>query len=361
MKQLRVDLAERSYDILIHRGILGDVGQRVKTMTAGRTLVITDSNVGPIYAPRVLSSLEQAGITARLLTLPAGESTKSFDSLPGIFECMADFGLTRRDLVLTLGGGVIGDLGGFAAASYLRGVPFVQLPTSLLSQVDSSVGGKVAVDLPQGKNLVGAFYQPRAVLIDPDALTTLTDHFFADGMAEVVKTACIRDESLFELLQQCVETTSARRGLMEHMEEIVARCCRIKADVVEADEQDLGERMLLNFGHTVGHAIEGVEQYRGLSHGAAVGIGMVAISRLAEARGQTPTGTAQKIARLLTALSLPTGWKGDSSALRDFLCRDKKNLGRTLTVVLLERLGHGILHTTDPSYFEPLFQGKEGV
>lgn len=358
MQVIPVDLGERSYDIIIDRGLLGRMGDLVRPLTAGRALVITDTNVGPLYAPRVLESLQGAGIRAELLTLPAGEPTKAFGTLPGIYERMAAFGLTRRDLVLTLGGGVIGDLGGFAAASYLRGVPFVQLPTSLLSQVDSSVGGKVAVDLPQGKNLVGAFYQPRAVLADPEALETLSDHFFADGMAEVIKTACIRDASLFDLLSDCVDGENPRKGLMEHIEEIVARCCEIKASVVEADEQDNGERMVLNFGHTIGHAIEGVEQYCGHSHGAAVGIGMVAISKLGEQRGQTPVGTAKRIAGVLGALSLPTEWAGNKEELRPFLCRDKKNLGRTLTVVLLEQLGKGILYPTDASYFDPLFEER---
>ena len=164
MQVVPVNLGERSYDIIIDRGILGRVGDFVRPFTAGRAMVITDTNVGPLYASQALESLEGAGVRAELLTLPAGEPTKAFSTLPAIYERMVSFGLTRRDLVLTLGGGVIGDLGGFAAASFLRGVPFVQLPTTLLAQVDSSVGGKVAVDLPQGKNLVGAFYQPRAVL-----------------------------------------------------------------------------------------------------------------------------------------------------------------------------------------------------
>ena len=358
MQVIPVNLGERSYDIIIDRGILYRMGDLIRPLTAGKAFVITDTNVGPLYAPRVLEALRGAGIRCELLTLPAGEPTKAFGTLPGIYERMAAFGLTRRDLVLTLGGGVIGDLGGFAAASYLRGVPFVQLPTSLLAQVDSSVGGKVAVDLPQGKNLVGAFHQPRAVLADTDALSSLSDHFFADGMAEVVKTACIRDEALFDLLCDCARQENPRQGLMERIEEIVARCCEIKAAIVEADEQDNGERMLLNFGHTVGHAIEGVEQYRGHSHGQAVGIGMVAVTRLSERSGQTPEGTAERIASLLQALSLPTEWAGPAGELRPYLGRDKKNLGSTLTVVVLERLGKGILFPTDASYFDPMLNQR---
>ena len=360
MQVVPVSLGQRSYDIIIDRGVLGRVGDSVRPFTAGRAMVITDDNVGPLYAPRVLESLAGAGIRAHLLTLPAGEPTKAFSTLPAIYERMVSFGLTRRDLVLTLGGGVIGDLGGFAAASFLRGVPFVQLPTTLLAQVDSSVGGKVAVDLPQGKNLVGAFYQPRAVLADPRALESLTDRFFADGLAEVVKTACIRDEALFDLLWECAQQGNPRLGVMERIEAIVARCCEIKGAVVEADEQDNGQRMLLNFGHTIGHAIEGAEHYTGHSHGEAVGIGMVAISRLAQARGQTPGGTAGRIARLLRAFGLPTRWEGDKQLLIPFLQRDKKNLGRGLTVVLLERIGRGVLYSTDASYFSPLLTGGLG-
>lgn len=360
MQVVPVNLGERSYDIIIDRGILGRVGDFVRPFTAGRAMVITDTNVGPLYASQALESLEGAGVRAELLTLPAGEPTKAFSTLPAIYERMVSFGLTRRDLVLTLGGGVIGDLGGFAAASFLRGVPFVQLPTTLLAQVDSSVGGKVAVDLPQGKNLVGAFYQPRAVLADPQALESLSDHFFADGLAEVVKTACIRDAALFDLLCACAQDKDPRRGAMKKIEEIVSRCCEIKGAVVEADEQDNGERMLLNFGHTIGHAIEGAEHYTGHSHGQAVSIGMVAISRLAQARGQTPDGTQERISSLLRAFGLPTEWEGDTSKLRPFLSRDKKNLGRSLTVVILEQIGRGVLHSTDASYFDPLLLGKQG-
>ena len=357
MQIVPVHLGPRSYDILIQPGILDRAGELTRPYSAGKALVITDTNVGPLYAGRITESLSAAGMEAQVLTLPAGEETKAFDTLPAVYDRMIAAGLTRRDLVITLGGGVIGDLGGFAAASFQRGLPFVQIPTSLLAQVDSSVGGKVAVDLPGGKNLVGAFHQPKAVLIDPQVLDTLSDRFFSDGMAEIIKTACIRDRALFDLLCTCAaDQSGARPGIMERVGDIVARCCAIKGGVVEADERDEGERMLLNFGHTIGHAIEGAEHYRGHSHGEAVGIGMVAITRLSQARGQTPDGTADAIGQLLKAFSLPTAWEGDRQALRPFFGRDKKNLGRALTVVVLESIGKGVLYATDERYFEPLWE-----
>ena len=253
-KILTVDLPGRAYDIEIERGLLDRVGERCKAVLprAKALFVVTDSTVGPLYGQRVLDSLEKAGFCAVLHTVPAGEESKCVERLQELWEAMMAARLTRTDAVVALGGGVVGDLAGFSAATVLRGVDYIQIPTTLLAQVDSSVGGKVAIDLHAGKNLAGAFWQPKGVLIDPEVLTTLTDRTFSDGMAEVIKYGCIRDRAFFDKLA----AWGGRAGVMEHIEEVIHTCCDIKRKVVLNDERDTGERMVLNFGHTIGHAFE---------------------------------------------------------------------------------------------------------
>ena len=265
---------------------------------------------------------------------------------------MLDAKLTRSDLVIALGGGVIGDLAGFAASSYLRGVKLVQIPTSLLAQVDSSVGGKVAVDLPQGKNLVGAFFQPKMVLIDPEVLNTLPEHFIKDGMGEVIKYGCIKDASLFDRL--C--SRSSFEDLKPELPEIIARCVDIKRIVVEADQFDTGERMLLNFGHTLAHTIEQYYNYERESHGEAVGIGMYQITRLAEEKGLTAPGSADKIRNALEIYGLPSACGLPLADLTKAITLDKKNLNGHLNIVLLKEIGDSYVYPTDISFFE-----KDGI
>ena len=292
--KLTVNLGENSYPIYIENGILANAGTYIKDVFHGKKImIISDDNVFPLYGQTVLDSLSD--YECHSLVLPHGEPTKSFQSLPKIYSALLDAKLSRSDLVIALGGGVIGDLAGFAASSYLRGIKFVQIPTSLLAQVDSSVGGKVAVDLPQGKNLVGAFYHPKAVIIDPDVLNTLPDHFISDGMGEVIKYGCIKDKELFELL--CRHTSFD--DLKPKLTQIIARCVDIKRIVVEADQFDLGERILLNFGHTLAHTIEQHFNYERESHGEAVGIGMYQITKIAEEKGLTTSGCAEQIKRFI--------------------------------------------------------------
>jgi 3-dehydroquinate synthase len=298
----------------------------------GKTAVITDENVDKYYGNAVTSALRG---TAAKLVLPAGEATKSFETLQTVYEFLFDFQITRSDLIIALGGGVIGDLTGFAAATALRGVPYVQIPTSLLAQTDSSVGGKTAVNTARGKNLVGAFYQPRAALIDTDCLKTLDDRTFADGMAEVIKYGCIRDEKLFDDL--------ARGEIAEHMDDIVTRCCDVKRAVVEGDEFDTGERMILNFGHTLGHAVENYYNYQKYTHGEAVAVGMYNISLAGERIGVTPRGTAEKIKRVLTKYRLPYALDVDAAALRGAMALDKKSTGGGVNIILLDRIGHAVI------------------
>ena len=349
--KLTVNLGENSYPIFIENGIIKKTGEHVSQIFKGqKIMIISDDNVFPLYGQQVIDSLTD--YECHSLVLPHGEPTKSFQSLPKIYEALLDAKLTRSDLVIALGGGVIGDLAGFAAASYLRGVKFVQIPTSLLAQVDSSVGGKVAVDLPQGKNLVGAFFQPRLVLIDPKVLNTLPEHFIKDGMGEVIKYGCIKDALLFDRL--C--SHSSFEDLKSELPEIIARCVDIKRIVVEADQFDTGERMLLNFGHTLAHTIEQYYNYERESHGEAVGIGMYQITRLAEEKGLTAPGSADKIRNALEIYGLPSACGLPLADLTKAITLDKKNLNGHLNIVLLQEIGDSYVYPTDISFFE-----KDGI
>ena len=351
MDKLTVNLGKRSYPIYIERGLMDQAGAYVvQTLGVCAAAIVTDDNVAPLYLERVEKSLQAAGVRTCSIVLPHGEKSKSIDSLTQLYGFLGDHRVTRKDAVIALGGGVMGDLAGLAAATWLRGVRFVQIPTTLLAQVDSSVGGKVAVDLPQGKNLVGAFWQPSLVLMDPDALTTLTDHFWRDGLGEVVKYGCILDAELFALLEEAAR--AGRAGVMAHIGEILLRCVRCKAKIVEEDEHDTGMRMVLNFGHTMGHAVETVQGYGGLSHGAAVAAGMAGITRIAVGKGLTPADTLERLTALETALGLPSAIPDlPRDALLAAMGRDKKNMGRLLNVVLLRSIGECYLHQTNAAFF----------
>ena len=339
MKEIRVELNANAYTITVENGLIDRVGEYAK---AERCLVVTDENVAPLYLERAIKSLKNASS----LVLPAGEKTKSLATLGLIYDALIANRISRTDTLIALGGGVIGDVAGFAAATYLRGIPYVQVPTSLLAQVDSAVGGKVAVDLPQGKNLAGAFYQPQGVLIDPDTLETLPERIFSDGLGEVVKYGCIDDESLFTL----IEENPSRAALRPHMEEIIAACLKSKKRYVEKDERDTGLRMALNFGHTIGHAIETAQGYEGLRHGEAVAGGMSLITRLSEEKGLTEKGTAKRLDALLNSLGLPIS-AHVSGGIEPYLKLDKKNLNGGLTCVLLKKIGDCYLHRVDTAFF----------
>lgn len=337
MKRLTVSLPGRDYPILIGRGLLARAGEecRAALPRAKKLAVVSDGNVAPLYAGAVLTALSAAGFEPRLFTVPAGEGSKCAARLAWLWEEFLRFGLTRTDAVVALGGGVVGDLAGFAAATCLRGVDLVQIPTTLLAQVDSSVGGKVAIDLEAGKNLAGAFWQPRLVLMDPDVLDTLSDRVFADGMAEVVKYGCIFDRDFFALLEE----RPSRARIAERMEEILFTCCDWKRRVVEEDEHDRGGRMLLNFGHTLGHAYELAYHYETYTHGEAVAAGMTAAARLGERAGVTPAGTAERVAALLERLGLPTAIPCSQADYAAAVGRDKKGEGEEISFILLSQLG----------------------
>ncbi|MFQ7842144.1 MAG: 3-dehydroquinate synthase, partial [Thomasclavelia spiroformis] len=274
-----------------------------------------------------------------------GEQSKRFDILPSLYKSLLEFKLTRTDLIIALGGGVIGDLVGFVASTYLRGVKLVQIPTSLLAQVDSSVGGKVAVDLPEGKNLIGTFYHPKMVLIDPDTLKTLPKRFINDGMAEVIKYGCIKDKNLFERLSSYKDFDD----LYQDIDEIIYRCVDIKRDVVERDQFDFGDRLLLNFGHTLGHAIEQYYHYEKYSHGEAVAIGMVQLTKIAEEKNLSFKGTSDIIKDICLKYNLPIFSDTKTDDLIEAISLDKKNLNKKLSLVLLKEIGNSYIYQSDLS------------
>lgn len=345
----------RPYDVTIQTGLLDRVGERSAPLLPGRTAaLVTDSTVDPLYGDRAQASLEAAGFRVCRLVLPTGEQTKCLSRLGETLEFFASNRLTRTDAVFALGGGVIGDLAGFASAVYLRGIRYVQLPTTLLAAVDSSVGGKTAIDLAAGKNLAGAFHQPAAVFCDPALLSTLPPETFSDGCAEVVKYALLAGEPLRTLLADPEKVD---------WERVIACCVAVKRDLVEKDEHDLGERMLLNLGHTFGHAIEQASALT-VTHGKAVAIGMVAASRLAAALGLCGASLPAEVAELLTRYGLPVESPYPPSRLLPAMGTDKKRAGQVLRLVLPERFGKCVLRETPvdelPSLLPLAFPGKEG-
>lgn len=345
--KLTVNLGENSYPIYIENNILNNAGAYISSCFSGKKImIISDDNVFPLYGEQLKASLHDYEVHE--LVLPHGEPTKAFGTLPTLYNALLKQKFSRSDLIIALGGGVIGDLAGFAAASYLRGIRLVQIPTSLLAQVDSSVGGKVAVDLPQGKNLVGAFYHPKLVLIDPQVLHTLPSHFIMDGMGEVIKYGCIKDAALFETLK----TRGSFDNLQDILAEIIYRCVDIKRQVVEQDQFDTGERMLLNFGHTLAHTIEQHFHYERESHGEAVGIGMYQISKIAEEKNLCQPGTAREIQQLLKSYGLPDACNLPMHVLTDAISLDKKNLNNHLNLVLLHQIGKSYVYPADLTFFD---------
>lgn len=336
---LTVGLGERSYPIHIGSGILPRLGQYLRErLHSRRYAIVSDHRVAALYGEQVLQSLRAAGLEGELCTFPAGEASKELASIAQLASTMAQQNFDRGDAIVALGGGVSGDMAGFLAAIYMRGIPFVQVPTTLLAQVDSSVGGKTGVDIPEGKNLVGAFYQPRLVLIDTDVLQTLPQNEFLGGMGEVIKYGASLDADFFHYLEAHQEKILALdRTCLNH---VIHHCCALKARVVEQDEREGGLRRVLNFGHTIGHAVEAASDYS-LLHGFAVAIGMCAVTDLAELCGYAPAGLRRELAALLTAYGLPTEIPPDldRARMRRFMLADKKSVGRRLFFVLPTELG----------------------
>ena len=330
MKRIQVN-TKPSYEVLIGPGVLSESGAYLKGLFPdSRLAVITDSTVAPLYLETARESLTAAGYTVSTHVFPAGEASKNFVTLSGILEFLASVPLTRTDCLIALGGGVAGDMAGFAAACYLRGIRYVQMPTTLLSAVDSSVGGKTAIDLKAGKNLAGAFLQPSAVLCDTDCLRSLPPEVFADGAAEAVKTGVLCDESLFALFED--------GSLTVNPAEVIARCVAYKAGVVERDEREQGERKLLNLGHTIGHAIEKCSGYR-IPHGHAVAAGLAIMARSAERQGLTEEPVADRICACLKAQNLPVVTEYPPDMLAEAAGADKKRSGDEITIIVPRKIG----------------------
>lgn len=352
---VHVPLGERSYDILIGKGLIGRAGGEISTRIKGRkAAIITDENVGPLYLDALMDSLQTDGIEAVSLSLPAGEKTKSFEHLMRVCDVLLEARIERNDAVIALGGGVIGDLAGFAAGIVRRGVRFVQVPTSLLSQVDSSVGGKTGINARQGKNLIGVFNQPDLVLADTDVLNTLSAREFRAGYAEVVKYGLIDKPEFFEWLE------SNWRDVFSGGEariEAIAASCQAKADVVAADEREHGRRALLNLGHTFGHALEAATQYDStrLVHGEGVAVGMVLAHQFSARLNLASPDDAARVEAHLKAVGLPTamsdieGELPPTDILMDAIAQDKKVKGGKLTFILTRGIGQSFVADDVPS------------
>ena len=331
MKTLTVS-ASRRYEVVIGHGLLPSVGEWVKALLPKARLaaVVTDSNVAPLYLETVTASLQAAGFTPVSFVFPAGEQSKNGETYLALLEFLAASQITRSDVILALGGGVVGDLTGFAAATYLRGTAFIQLPTTLLAAVDSSVGGKTAIDLTAGKNLAGAFSQPHLVLCDLDSFHSLPDAVFWDGCAEVIKYGMIGSPQLLQALLE--------KPIHEQLESVVSLCVSMKRDIVERDEFDEGDRQLLNFGHTLGHAIERCSKYT-LSHGQAVAIGMMMMTRAAVGQALCPPDCLRVLEQLLERHHLPNHTSFSDEELYEGALGDKKRAGGSLTIVVPTALG----------------------
>lgn len=340
MAEVTVELKERSYKIHIRPGLLNSLPDFLAGLNfSRRLLLVTNPTVYGLYGEKVVKSLEAGGFEVMVGSVPDGEEYKALSTAEKLYDLAFSRELDRRSPVIALGGGVIGDLAGFVASTYLRGVPFIQVPTTLLAQVDSSVGGKVAVNHPAGKNIIGSFYQPVAVLTDPETLLTLDRGEIRAGLAEIIKCGVITDAAFFNWLEDHLEDVLAVEAAA--MEYIIEKSCRIKAAVVQADETEQGQRAVLNFGHTVGHAVEALTEYKVYRHGEAVAIGMVMAARLAVNLGMLENSEAARIERLLSRAGLPVTLPGDldREKIVALLRRDKKVISGSLTFVLPTALG----------------------
>ncbi|TXI13071.1 MAG: 3-dehydroquinate synthase [Polynucleobacter sp.] len=346
MKTLELELGERSYPIHIGSRLIDQAELYKKHIKGSFTAVVTNETVAPLYADRVVKTLESLGQKVRLVVLPDGEVYKTWETLQKIFDALLESGADRKSTLVALGGGVIGDMTGFAAACYMRGIRFIQVPTTLLSQVDSSVGGKTGINHPLGKNMVGAFYQPQAVIADLDTLQTLPPKELAAGLAEVIKHGAIADANFFQWLEGNIDSLNACDP--KAMEHAVLRSCEIKSNVVAQDEKEGGVRATLNFGHTFGHAIEAGMGYGEWLHGEAVGCGMVMAADLSVRVGQLTTDEAERLKKLVAALKLPTvPPRLGLERYMDLMSVDKKAEGGEVRYILLNGIGRSTIKAVD--------------
>lgn len=343
MKQIQVGLGERSYPILIAAGLLADIGRDLRERNiAKRYVVVADDRVADLFGGQLFDSLRKADIAADLVTFPHGEASKNLATIATLASRLAQLGVDRKDGLIALGGGVTGDITGFLASAYMRGIPFIQVPTTLLAQVDSSVGGKTGVDIPEGKNLVGAFYQPRCVYIDSRALVTLPEAELLNGLAEVIKYSIIYDKDFFDFLAK--HRQAVLNLDLPVLEEVILTCCTIKARVVEADEKESDLRRILNFGHTIGHAVEAASDYK-LAHGLAVAMGMVAAGELAARKSLFAADGLSRVRELIAAFGLPVTIPEafDRGRIKAFLKTDKKAVAGRPFFVLPTQIGKVVI------------------
>ncbi len=344
MRTFRVELGADAHPVQVGAGALDQAGRlaREAGVAAGRALIVTDSNVARLYGERAAASLKAAGFAPRTLEVAAGEQSKSLATLERVYDALAEAELDRSGPVFALGGGVVGDLAGLAAATYMRGVPLVQVPTTMVAQADSALGGKTAVNHPRAKNLIGAFYQPRLIVADVATLASLPEREFREGLAEVIKYGAIMDAPMVEALERGLDAILRRSPAA--LEEIVARSLRHKAAVVASDPREGGRRKILNYGHTLGHALEASSGYGNFLHGEAVAIGMVVAGRLSQAFTGLAAAEAGRLERLIARAGLPNampaGWRGED--LVRAMRLDKKRSGDGVEFVLLDRLGHAL-------------------
>lgn len=339
MEKIRVELGRRSYEILVGSQLLVQTGEHLAALDKGRrALVVTNPLVWDLYGADVEQGLRAAGFSWQVAVLPEGEEHKTLASVQSLYDQALEAGLDRQSWIIAVGGGVIGDMAGFAAATFMRGINFAQIPTTLLAQVDSSIGGKTGVNHPRGKNLIGAFYQPRLVVSDTDTLRSLPNQEWSAGLAEVVKYGMIWNEFFFEFLEQNKDEIWSRQ--VQSIQEVVRASCSIKAQVVSQDEQERGLRAILNFGHTFGHGLEALGQYKEWKHGEAVAVGMCIACRLAVRAGWLKETALVRLEKLLTAFQLPVRAAGvDPEALWQAMLHDKKGEEGKLTFILPDRIG----------------------
>ena len=339
MQRLNIDLGERSYDIFLGSGLLERIGELLsQVLQPSQIVLVTHPSLFRLYGDKVVAGFKNQGWTTNIIEVPEGETSKSLHQADIFYNQLLDFNCDRKSVLVALGGGVIGDLTGFIAATYQRGIPFVQVPTTLLSQVDSSVGGKTAVNHPKGKNMIGAFYQPRMVIADLDTLQTLPQNEFRAGLAEVIKYGVISDASLFGYLENNVEKILQ----LDHecLAHIIKTSCAIKAKVVEKDERESHYRMILNFGHTLGHAIEALTGYSKFIHGEAVAIGMVYAAKLSQQLGKCQGAVSSRLSKLVNKFGLPSQWPNlDSPAVIECLYHDKKTMNHKIKFILIKDIG----------------------
>lgn len=346
MKNLIVK-TKSSYNLIIENNSLNKLDIYLKNtglfLNSNKSVIITDDNVGPIYSKIVEDKLQGMGLSVYIFTLKAGEKSKTLSTVEKIYHFLAQNFVTRNDFIIALGGGVVGDIAGFAAATYLRGIKFIQLPTSLLAQIDSSVGGKTGVDISEGKNLVGSFWQPSLVVIDPLVLGTLSNRYFSDGLAEAIKYGCIKSDKLFYRL--------LNEDAKDFIEELIFECVKIKSDIVSLDEFEDSNRMLLNFGHTIGHALEKLYNFSGLSHGEAVAVGMTVITSASERRNLTKKGTTELICKVLKKYNLPVSDNFPLYEVVNAALSDKKVIGNDINLVLIESIGKSFIKKVHKNSF----------